>query len=120
MDEFNNEQSNQQENNMYGEQPQVMQYGSDMGQQPKESKGLSIAALVCVIISLLSWCINGWLVLILSIAAIVMGAIGRKKGAKGMGTAGMVCGIIALVIFALLILLGFVIGIAAVGALGGF
>ena len=136
MNEYNNGQQGY-DPNMYGqtgpqfnEQPNMAtqfggnqnyggpQYNPNMGYQG-ESKGLSIAALVCGIGSLISWCINAWLVLILGIAAIVLGVIGRKKGGRKMGTAGMVCGIISLVIYVLLILLGFALGIAVAGGMLG-
>lgn len=78
-------------------------------QEPeKESKGMSIAALVLGIAALLLTCI--WYVSITSaILAIIFGIIGRKKGGKGMGTAGLVLGIISAVfwvIFGLLLLAG--------------
>lgn len=74
----------------------------------KESKGMSVAALVLGIISLVLICI--WYISIPSaILAIIFGIIGRKKGARGMGTAGLVLGIITIVfivIFYLLVLAG--------------
>jgi len=123
MDEFNNNgqqnnganvygQSstpfNDQPSNMYGGQSQYVQYNPNMS-QPQESKGLSIAAMVCGILSIIAcwagiWC---W---ILGLAGIIMGAIGRKKGGKGMGTAGIVCGSVGIILGILLytlILVGF-------------
>lgn len=78
-------------------------------QEPeKESKGMSVAALVLGIVSLVLLCI--WYVSIPSaILAIIFGILGRKKGGKGMGTAGLVLGIISvvlMVIFYLLVLAG--------------
>ena len=59
----------------------------------EESKGMSIAALILGIVSLVMLCI--WYISIpCSILAIIFGILGRKKGGKGMGTAGLVLGII--------------------------
>lgn len=55
----------------------------------EESKGMSIAALILGIVSLVMLCI--WYISIpCSILAIIFGILGRKKGGKGMGTAGLV------------------------------
>ncbi len=74
----------------------------------EESKGMSIAALILGIVSLVMLCI--WYISIpCSILAIIFGILGRKKGGKGMGTAGLVLGIISVVlmiIFYLLVLAG--------------
>lgn len=92
------------------------QYNPNMG-QPAESKGLSIAALSCGVAGILCNCINTWLAIILAIAAIILGAIGRKKGARKMGTAGMICGIVNIVLIVLLVLLVIMFGFASIGAL---
>lgn len=62
-----------------------------------ESKGLSIAAMVLGIVSLVMLCL--WYISIpCAILAIIFALVGRKKGGKGMATAGLVLGIIALVL----------------------
>ena len=80
--------------------------------QPQESKGLSIAALCCGIFGFVGCFINTWVALILSIAAIVLGVLGRKKAGKGMATAGMVLGIVSIVLWAIAFLLIVVAGVA--------
>lgn len=73
----------------------------------EESKGMSIAALILGIVSLVMLCI--WYISIpCSILAIIFGILGRKKGGKGMGTAGLVLGIITVALIYIL----FVAGIA--------
>lgn len=75
-----------------------------------ESKGLSIAAMVLGIVSLVMLCV--WYVSIpCAILAIIFSIIGRKKGGKGMATAGLVLGIIALAIDVLLVV--FAVGVAS-------
>lgn len=73
-----------------------------------ESKGMSIAALVLGIISLVMLCI--WYISIpCAILAIIFGILGRKKGGKGMGTAGLVLGILTVafvIIFYMLVIAG--------------
>ena len=85
--------------NVYGGQPQYNdqpQYDSNMNGMPQEQKGLSIASMVCGILSLIGcWCCG--LGLILAIAAIVLGILGRKKGGKGFGLAGIICGSIGVI-----------------------
>lgn len=81
----------------------------------QESKGMSIAALVLGIVSLVMLCI--WYISIpCSILAIIFGILGRKKGGKGMGTAGLVLGIIT-VVFLVIIYILFVAGIATMFSL---
>lgn len=73
-----------------------------------ESKGMSIAALVLGIISLVMLCV--WYISIpCAILAIIFGILGRKKGGKGMGTAGLVLGILTVafvIIFYMLVIAG--------------
>lgn len=73
-----------------------------------ESKGMSIAALVLGIVSVVMLCI--WYISIpCAILAIIFGILGRKKGGKGMGTAGLVLGILTVafvIIFYMLVIAG--------------
>lgn len=70
----------------------------------EEKKGLSIASLILGIVSLALFCF--WYIsLPCAIVAIILGAIGRKKGGKGMGTAGIVLGSIALVLVVVVLIL---------------
>lgn len=70
--------------------------GSPLDQQP-EQKGMSIASMVLGIVSILAWCLPcvGYPV---TIAGIVLGVIGMKKGGKGMAIAGIVLCAIFLVV----------------------
>lgn len=69
----------------------------------EEKKGLSIAAMVLGIISIVLFCI--WYVsLPCAILAIIFGIVGMKKGGKGMAIAGLVLGIIAVALDGLAIL----------------
>lgn len=68
------------------------------------SKGLSIAALVCGIIGIVGGWIPGvtYVALPLAILGIIFGVIGMKKAkasgeSKGLAVAGLVCGIIGTV-----------------------
>lgn len=79
----------------------------------EEKKGLSIASMVLGIVSIVGYCINGYLVLACAILAIVFGVIGKKKGGRGMAKAGFILGIVALSIYALIILLGATVFTAA-------
>lgn len=80
----------------------------------QESKGLSIAAMVLGIISLVLFCI--WYISIpCAILAIIFGIVGKKKGGRGMATAGLVLGIIALSILALIYILA-IAGLATLGS----
>ena len=70
----------------------------------EEQKGLSVASLVLGIISLVLSCF--WYISIpCSILAIVLGAVGMKKGGKGMGIAGIVLGAITIVLAVTLLIL---------------
>lgn len=82
----------------------------------EEKKGFSIASMILGIVSIVGYCINGYLVLICAILAIVFGVIGKKKGGKGMAKAGFILGIIALSIYVLIILLGATMFTAALAA----
>lgn len=80
-----------------------------------EQKGLSVASLVLGIISLVTMCLIPYVSIFCAIAAIILGAMGRKKGGKGMGTAGLVIGIIALVVVVIILILA-AIGIGFLAA----
>ena len=69
--------------------------------------GISIAAMVCGIVSLVCCCL-WYFIVILAIAAIVMGIISIKKGyaGRGMAIAGLVTGGITIFALIVLILLG--------------
>lgn len=69
----------------------------------KESKGLSIAAMVLGIISIVLYCFVP-ISFPCAILAIIFGIIGRKKDGRGMATAGLVLGIIYISFFVLIIL----------------
>ncbi len=71
----------------------------NMGNQP-ESKGLSIAAMVLGIVSVVLYCFV-YISIPCSILAIIFGFVGKNKGAKGMAIAGIVLGIIALALYIL-------------------
>jgi hypothetical protein len=95
-------------------QGQPMYQEQQMYQGPQQSKGLAIASMVCGIIALLFGCCLwriGW---ILSILAIVFGAVSmtNKQGGKGMAIAGIVCGVLSL----LPTILGLLFGMALVDA----
>lgn len=69
----------------------------------EEKKGLSIAAMVLGIISIVLFCI--WYIsLPCAILAIIFAVIGMKNGGKGMAIAGLVLGIIAVALDGLAIL----------------
>jgi hypothetical protein len=79
-------------------------------EQPQVGKGLAIASMVCGILSLVLCCFDV-LALILSIAAIVLGIISKKKteNGKGMALAGIITGAIGLVIALALLIIGAVV-----------
>ena len=77
----------------------------------KENKvnGLSIAALVLGIVSIVLWCV--WFISIpCSILALVFGIIGVKKPGKSMAIGGIVTGAIALAIWVILFVGAFMFG----------
>ena len=76
------------------------------------SKGLSIAALVCGIVSITLGCCCTFVGLPTSIAAIICGAISisKSKPGKGMAIAGLVMGIISIV----LLIVSFILNAAGV------
>ena len=70
-----------------------------------ESKGMSIAAMVLGIVSLVLCCIP-YVSLPCSILAIIFAIVGKKKGGKGMAIAGLVLGIITLALWTLGLIFG--------------
>lgn len=86
-----------------------------MAEKEQPGKGLSIASMVCGIVSVVfSWFV--WISLPTGVCAIVFYAIQRRKGIKdGMATTGLVTGIVGLAI-ALIVLI--TVG-AAISALEG-
>ena len=80
-----------------------------------EKKGMSIAALVLGIVSLVLFCYT-YVSLPCAILAIIFGIVGKKKGGKGMAKAGLIMGIIALA----LVVLFWVLALAGFAALGSF
>lgn len=71
-------------------------------QQP-ESKGLSIASMVLGIVSVVLFCVV-YVSIPCGILAIILGFVGKGKGAKGMAIAGIVLGIIAIALYILALL----------------
>lgn len=74
-----------------------------MENEATEKKGLSIAAMVLGIISIVAFCWT-WPAIICAILAIIFGIVGKKKGGAGMAKAGLVCGIVGLSLQAALII----------------
>lgn len=92
-----------------------------------ESKGLSLASMICGIVSLVfatvGTCCCGFIpivgpigqllvVVLTAIAAIIMGFIGKSKGAPGFAITGIICGGVSLV----LLVIGVVLVIVFFGA----
>jgi hypothetical protein len=70
------------------------------------SGALSIAALVCGILSIIFAICCGILSLPLSIAAIITGAMGLKSPQRGIALAGLICGVVGLLIGIGVVILG--------------
>lgn len=76
-------------------------------EKAEKISGLSIAALVLGIISIVLWCV--WIISIpCAILALIFGILEVKKPGRGMAIAGLVTGIISLVIWVMLFLGAFV------------
>ena len=71
-------------------------------EQQNGGKGLSIAAMVLGIVSVVLCCI-WYLSIPCAILAIVFGIIGKKRDGRGMAIAGLVLGIIAIALYGLLV-----------------
>ena len=71
------------------------------------SKVFAIISLVCGILSVLCCC-TGWMGLVLSIAAIVLGilSINKQEDAKGMAIAGIVCGAVGVLLGLVIVIMG--------------
>lgn len=75
----------------------------------QKTPGLSIAAMVLGIVSLVTWCV--WFVSIpCSILALIFGILGIKKQGKGMAITGTITGGIALAIWVVMFLGAFMYG----------
>lgn len=66
----------------------------------QESKGMSIAAMVLGIVSVVFCCI-AYISIPCAILALIFGFVGKKKGGKGMAITGIVLGIIAIGLYVL-------------------
>lgn len=80
-------------------------------------KGLSIAALVLGIVSIVF--IKSFIISVAcGILAIIFGNKGKTRGGKGMATAGFITGIIGLSLQVIFFLIGVVLGVFFVGLMG--
>ena len=96
--------------NMQGKEMEVQK-------QSGEKPGLSIASMVCGIVSLVVCCFSGFAV-VLAIVAVVLGGVAIKKkcALKGMAIAGLVCGIITIAIWIpVWLIYGGLVGLSALG-----
>ena len=85
----------------------------------EQNKTLSLVSLVLAIVGIvLSFTVAGWIGLILSIVALVLACVDRKKGKNGMNTAAMVISIIAIVITVVAIIVAAVCVSAILGMAG--
>lgn len=65
--------------------------------EPKDKKGLSIAALVLGIIALILFCIP-YISIVCGILALIFGILGLKSSKRGMSIAGIVTGVLGVVL----------------------
>ena len=84
--------------------------------QKSESKGMSIAALVLGIVSVV-FCSAGLINISCGVLAIIFGTKGKKKNGKGMAKAGFILGIVGLSLQVLRFILGFVLGMGLITAI---
>ena len=85
---------------------------NDYSNMPQEEKkGMSIASLVLGCVGVIAWCIPlfGYPV---TIAGLVLGIIGRKKGGKTLATVGIVLSAIFLVVTLINSILGVVLNLS--------
>ncbi len=82
-----------------------MQGGTSMNEEKKNTSGLSVASMVCGILSIVFACCIPYIGIILSIVGLVLGIISQKKQKNGFSLAGIITsafglafGIIALII----------------------
>jgi len=81
----------------------------NQNQIQKKVNGLSIAALVLGIVSIVLWCV--WFISIpCSILALIFGILGIKKPGKGFALTGLITGAISLVIWVVIFALAFIGG----------
>jgi len=100
----------------YGYQQQYQPGPGYMAPQPQqEGKGMSIAAMVCGILSIV-FCAVIYLALPCGVVGLVLGIIARKKSKNGMALAGIITGSIGIGL-TLIVTIAF---IAAVGSLWGY
>ena len=71
------------------------------------SKVFAIISLVCGILSVICCC-TGWIGIVLSVAAIVLGilSINKQEDAKGMAIAGIVCGAVGVLLALVILIMG--------------
>ena len=102
----------------YGQPPYNQpQYGGQPGGGGNQTNGLAITSLVTGILGLPLLCCF-WIGVLLSVAAIVTGFMGKKKadesggrvGGRGMAVAGIILGVVGIVITVVLVILVFVTG----------
>ncbi|MBQ2803745.1 MAG: DUF4190 domain-containing protein [Lachnospiraceae bacterium] len=91
----NSYQSNYQDNTTGTTTPY---YQGSVVEEPKETNGLAIAALILGIIALITGCCASWIGIIFGIPGIICAVLSKKKGKSGMATAGLVMSIIGIVI----------------------
>ncbi|MCH5268482.1 MAG: DUF4190 domain-containing protein [Lachnospiraceae bacterium] len=90
-----------QDNNRYTQAPQEGYY---VPEEP--NPGLSVAGMVCGILSLVLCCCSQYISLILALVGLGLSAYALAKGkpGRGMAIAGLVCSIIGLLISVLLVI----------------
>lgn len=71
------------------------------------SKVFAIISLVCGILSVICCC-TGWVGIVLSVAAIVLGILSfnKQEDARGMAIAGIVCGAVGVVLALVIVIMG--------------
>ena len=91
----------------YAYQPQG-QYSSPYNAPVEKPgpNGLQIASLIIGILSDICCCF-GFVSITASVAGIILGIIGNKKGKHGVGTAGVICSVIGLILAILLLVLSY-------------
>ncbi|MCM1132356.1 MAG: DUF4190 domain-containing protein [Ruminococcus flavefaciens] len=98
MDDFNNNENV----NLYSS-PSTGDVQPNFGGQPPQnqggSKGLSIASMVCGIVSILGFCCCTPIGIICGLAGVILGILSKTKnmGGQGMALAGIITGAIGIV-----------------------
>ena len=98
------------------EEKEVEVLEENSSSEPKQGKGLSIAALILGICSIVLMKFF-FITLGCGILAIIFGFKGRKREGKGMAAAGFITGIIGVSLQVLFFLFGFIIGLAMAGSM---